>query len=244
LVNDLDHLQEDLYFERGKYPEGLRVQVNDVALTVAHLQRVGLKANNQQHLRRDFQEMDKKVHQLVRTLEQSGDPWLRRQATRLRYSDEQLHYAIHRKVQNSQESARELLARQAHLLDDAARDLRDLARRVDRRDRGLRDAIKEFSERTAHFHEVAEGQADRNHLREDFKAVDEAWRHVVDRLNRSASAYYLRAAAQNVDRVHHQVHDLTFAGQRTGNQPPASEPPRRVAIEFEIPGVGRFQIPQ
>ena len=246
LANDLDHLQEDLFFERGKYPEGLGAQVDQVSLAVAHLQRVRLETTDQGHLLRDFQEMDRKVHQLVETLEQSGDPWLRRQASRISYSDEQLHYALQRKIEMPRANPRELLARQAHLLENVARDLQQLDERVNQRDRRLGDAIQEFADRTEHFHEVVEKGADIEHLRGDFQEVDEAWHHVVERLNGSKYGYYLRAAAQNVDRVHNQVHEMvTPHGRVTEPTAPRNPPPRRrPAIEFEIPGVGRFQIPQ
>ena len=247
LSYDLEHLQEDLFFERGEYPEGLGEQVEQVSLAVAHFQQVRLQSNDQRHLQQDFQEMDKQIHRLVRTLEQSGDHWLRRQASRISYSDEQLHFALQRK-ENPRISSRELLARQSHLLENVARDLHHLDERGNRRDKRLGDAIQEFRDQTKHFHHEVEQGADREHLRRDFQEVDEAWHDVVERLNGSTYAYYLRAAAHNVDRVHNQVHEMVMTGHERvaeGTDTPADPPPRRRrAIEFEIPGIGRFQIPQ
>lgn len=133
LANDLDHLQEDLFFERGKYPQGLQEQIDQVAQAVAHFETVQAQRGDPAHLQRDFQEMDEQIHELVNNLEKTGDSWLRRQASRIRYSDEQLHYALQPKTAPPGASPRELLARQAHLLETTSRDLRELAARVNRR---------------------------------------------------------------------------------------------------------------
>ena len=250
LGSDLDHLQEDLVYERGTYPRGLREQVDQVSRAVAHFQRVLSQTNDQRHLQRDFQEMDEEVHRLVRTLNRADDSWLRRQASRISYSDEQLHYALQSKVADPRAPSRELLARQAHLLEIGARDLEELAERVNRRDRRLREAIREFADQAEHFHQVVEDGADSQHLHKDFEEVDDTWHRVVELLNRSSNVFYLRSAAQNVNRVHNQIHELLTTGHERVHEheevtvpvnPPRS---RRPVIEFEIPGVGRFQIPQ
>lgn len=247
LASELDHLQEDLFFERGSYPRGLSEQVEQLSLSVAHFQRVQQQSNDQAHLRRDFQEMDRRVHELVRTLDGSNDPWLRRQASRIRYADEQLHYALERRLDRSRGGAREVLARQAHLLEGLAKDLEQLHDRLNRRSRRLDDAIDEFAHQAEHFHEVVEDGAGRDHLRRDFQQLDAAWHRVVEGLNRSSYSYYLRSVARDIDRVHNQINELVGGGHPAVAERPVApnEPPRRrPAIEFEIPGVGRFQIPQ
>jgi signal transduction histidine kinase len=252
LANDLDHLEEDLYYERGNYPEGLRDRIDQVARSVAHFQHVFRQSDNNSHVRKDFQEMDKQVHELVKVLNQSNDSWLRRQASRLTYADEQLHYNLPDRVENQPGNRRELLARQAHLLETEARDLAAIIERVVRRDQRLREEINTFVEHVDHFHRVVEGGAQGDHVRDDFRKVDKAWHQVVERVNGSSYAYYLRNAAQNVNRVHNQIEDLLNTGHEEAQKetpPPAkpvpSPPPRRrPAIEFEIPGIGRFQIPQ
>jgi exonuclease VII large subunit len=247
LASELDHLQEDLLFERGRYPRGLSEQVEQVSLAVAHFQRMRLRTTDQRHLRRDFQEMDRRVHDLVRTLERSRDPWLRRQAARIRYADEQLHYALQRQFDGSGGSPRDLLARHAHLLENLARDLQQLEDRVNRRNGRLSEAIEEFVDRAEHFHEVVEQGVSGEHLRRDLQRLDEAWRRVVERLNRSAYTYYFRSAAQNIDDVLQQIDEILRGRRRVVDAPTSpDEPPprRRPAIEFEIPGIGRFQIPR
>ncbi|HUG66950.1 MAG TPA: hypothetical protein VMM76_04310 [Pirellulaceae bacterium] len=245
LANDLDHLQEDLLFERGKFPQGLQEQIDQVAQAVAHFQTVQAQRGDPAHLQRDFQEMDEQIHELVNNLEKTGDSWLRRQASRIRYSDEQLHYALRPQTAPPGASPRELLVRQAHLLETTARDLRELAARVNRRDGSLDEAIREFDEHAEHFHGVVEKGADAEHLRKDFQDVDDAWHQVVELLNRSSYIYYLRSAAQDVNRVHNQVHELVSGHHDPVVETPAVPPQRRrPAIQFEIPGIGRFQIPQ
>ena len=252
LVNDLDHLQDDLYYERGTYPQGLMEQVDQVSYAVAHFQQMLGKTNDQKHLQRDFQEMDEAIHKLVRSLDGAGDSWLRRQASRIRYSDEQLHYSLQRKLEDPRAPSRELLARQAHLLENEAHVFEELAERVNRQDRRLREAIDEFVADAEHFHEVVEKGADSKHVHKDFDKLDESWHGVVQRLNSSSYIYYLRNAAQNVNRVHNQIHEMVAGGHQHGHEHVAAEktvpvnppPARRPAIQFEIPGVGRFQIPQ
>ena len=246
LANDLDHLQEDLFFERGKFPQGLQKQIDQVAQAVAHFQTVQAQRGDPAHLQQDFQEMDEQIHELVNQLEKTGDSWLRRQASRIRYSDEQLHYSLQPKSSPPSASPRELLARQAHLLETTARDLRELAARVNRNDGSLDEAVREFAEQAEHFHGVVEKGADAEHLRRDFQEVDNAWHQVVELLNRSSYIYYLRSAAQDVNRVHNQVHELVSLDHNPVVDAPAVPPQqlRRPAIQFEIPGVGRFQIPQ
>lgn len=263
LANDLEHLQEDLHYERGKYPEGLRDLTEETSRTVAHFQHVldDSKEDSKddskdgRHLRKDFEEMDNQVHRLVKSLE-TGDAWLRRQAARISYSDEQLHYTLRRRWKTPKDSSAELLVRQAHLLETEAKSFEALTDRVIRRDQRLRESIREFVEHADHFHKVVERGADGQHLSEDFGKVDDAWHRVVERVNSSPNyGYYLRTAAQNVNRIHNQIHELVNDGHdhpdHTKEQPtvPAKTtpppPPRpRPAIEFEIPGLGRFEIPR
>ena len=250
LANDLDHLQEDLYYERGNYPRGLRQEVDRLSRSVAHFQMVLRESDDPQHLRRDFREMDGQIHRLVNRLDESGDPWLRRQASRLNYSDEQLHYAL--EIRERRGFSRELLARHIGILADEAQDLRELARRVAPRDDNLRKTLGQFNDEIAHFQEMIERRGDGRHLREDFERLDDAWRRAVDQLNDGSNAYYLRSAAHNVDRVVNQIDELLYdaRGAREHvsgpeNPPPLPRPQRdRPALQFEIPGIGRFVIPQ
>jgi len=253
LANDLDHLQEDLSYERGEYPEGLQDQIDETSRAVAHFQHILDDSKDERHLQKDFEEMDNQVHRLVKSLK-TGDAWLRRQASRITYSDEQLHYTLKRRGKAPKESLEELLVRQSHLLETEARNFEAMAERVTRRDQRLRDSIHDFIGHVDHFHKVVERGAGGQHLSEDFQKVDDAWHLVVERVNKSSdNGYYLRTAAQNVNRIHNQIHELVNDGHDhpdTKEQPtvPAKTtppPPRpRPAIEFEVPGVGRFQIPR
>lgn len=250
LENEIEHLQEDLYYDRRSYPQQLSEQTEQASRAVAHFHQVLRRDSDREHLMRDFEEMDRQVHQLIDSLNQSGDSWLRRQASRIRYSDEQLHYVLQAANPERQAVSRELLARHAHVLESEAENLLDLVSRRHRDGDGVRDAIAQFAEEAEHFHQVVEEGADQEHLQEDFRGVDEAWHRVVDALNRSSYSFYERRLAQNVNRVHNQIHGM-LSGDRTPVADAPAEPRQRVerrgnrpAIEFEIPGIGRFTIPQ
>lgn len=252
LESEIDHLQEDLYYQRGSYPRGLDEQVEQASQAVTHFHQVLRRTNDPQHLMRDFGEMDQQVHQLVDRLRQSGDSWLRRQASRISYPDEQLHYVLQTRFGDTGSDSRELLARHAHTLENEAKTLLDLVDRVGRRDDAVRRAIEEFADEAEHFHQVVERGPDLQHLRDDFRSVDESWRRVVSRLNQSSHGLYLRRTAENVNRVYSQIHQLLTEGQGPGVEPPQRpQRPQRVerrqgrpAVEFEIPGIGRFRIPR
>lgn len=252
LENELDHLEEDLYYGRGRYPAGLAEQVQQASLVVAHFRQVLRRNPGQQHLMRDFQRMDQEVHRLVNLLEQSGDSWLRRQASRIRYPDEQLHYVLQTMLVE-QPAADVLLARHAHLMEREARNLQEMIARVVHPNDPIRAAVGEFVEYAEHFHQVVERGADSRHVIDDFNEVDESWRVVVDQINRSQYGLYLRRNAQNVNRIQNQIHAILTSAQPPAQQvaPPPAAPPQqpapqrdRPAIEFEIPGIGRFRIPR
>jgi hypothetical protein len=257
LENELDHLEEDVYYGRGQYPAGLAEQIDQASRAAAHFRQILRRNPSQQHLMRDFQSMDQQVHRLVALLEQSGDSWLRRQASRIRYPDEQLHYVLQTMLVE-QPAADALLARHAHLLEREARNLQEMIARVVHRNDPIRAAVGTFVEDVEHFHQIVERGADRRHLIADFNNVDDSWRAVVEQINQSQYGLYLRRNAQNVNRIQNQIHGLLTAAQPPPRQvaPPKAVPPQqfvpqqpvpqreRPAIEFEIPGIGRFSIPR
>lgn len=263
LEDSIDRLQEDLYYNRGTYPAGLQEKVDYASVAVAQY-RETMHGGGRRRLMRQFQEMDEKVHELVEMLERSGDPWLRRQASRISYPDEQLHYALRISPDNREDVDTALLARHAHLLVREATSLQDVGDRVNRQDQRLSKAIGNFVQAAEHFHEVAENDADLGHLRRDFEDLDSAWHEVVEYINQSRYGFYFRRAAQNVNNVHNQIHILinrqdgppvlaTPVRPRPGpplpnlpgDDPRPVEPVReRPAIQFSIPGIGNFRIPR
>jgi len=254
LENEIDHLQEDIFYERGRYPAGLQDQARQASGAVTHFRHILRRPRDRQHLLRDFEEMDQQVHQLVRQLE-SGDSWLRRQASRISYADEQLHYVLQTRSRDGREgdAARELLARHAHVLESEAKNLQRLVERLGRRSDGLKKAVAEFAEEAEHFHKVVERGGDVEHMEDDFKAVDAAWRRAVEHINRMPSQIFLMRRAQDVNRVHNQIRDVVTDGDGDQHDSPAEVPQRsrrierardRPSIQFEIPGVGRFEFPR
>ncbi|MCL4191583.1 MAG: hypothetical protein KJZ87_07540, partial [Thermoguttaceae bacterium] len=244
LANELDHLQEDLYYERGNNMPTLTREADEASRAVAHFLEVVSRGADQQHLMRDFQEMDGRVHQLVNRLHQSRDNWLIRQAARIQYADEQLHYALRIRPDGGPTGEyREVLARHAHLLESEARQLEQLVQRIERRDghgANLSQAVRDFASEAEHFHEVVEKGADRKHLVDDFQNVDQAWRRAASQVNSSPYGLYLRRVAHRTNQVHNQIVDLLNQGEpRDQQRPHTADRPR---IEYEIPGIGRFQI--
>ncbi|MGV3485351.1 MAG: hypothetical protein ACO1RT_13105 [Planctomycetaceae bacterium] len=253
LESELDHLEEDLRYERGAYPSGIAVQIDQASRAAAHFRQVLRRNESHSHVMRDFEEMDRAVHQLVRRLEESNDRWLRRQAARIRYPDEQLHYVLQRAGADRPSPNNELLKRHAHVLENEAFSLQELVERVAHPNDPMRDAIREFADVAEHFHHVVERGSDDRHLINDFRSVDDQWQQVVNLINRSSYGLYLRRNAQNVNRVHNQIHDLLAShhGLNPDGRPVTPPPPvqpvptrPRPSIEFEIPGIGRFSIPR
>lgn len=263
LENAIDYLQEDLYFERGTYPAGLQEKADRASAAVAEYRETG-RDGGRRHQMRNFKNMDEEIHELVELLERSGDPWLRRQASRIRHPDEQLHFVLRTRQGNREEVDTALIARHAQLLEHEAKSLQDVGDRVGRQDQRLREAIERFVQEAGHFREVAEKDADLHHLRRDFDRMDDTWKEVVEYINQSPYGLYFRRAARDVNVVHNQIHTLVTrqAGPpdvapsvrpRPGIPQPnlpiederREEPVReRPAIQFSIPGIGSFRIPR
>src|SRR5690606_16147828 len=108
LDNELDHLQEDLHYERGKYPTGLGEEVEQASRAVAHFHHTLRRNEDPRHLMREFEKMDRQIHELVDQLNRSDDRWLCRQALRIRYPDEQLHFALRSIARDSGPPAHEM----------------------------------------------------------------------------------------------------------------------------------------
>lgn len=242
LANELEHLYEDLYYDRAG--GGLLRDAERALEAVMHFQQVLRRGADREHLLRDFRDMDRELHQLLDRLAGSRAPWIRRSGARVQYADEQLHYYLRIQNRRDDEAFRELVARHAHILEQEARQLEQFARRLgpQRQGNAVYNAIATFAGEAEHFHEIVERGADPAHIREDFEGMDRAWHEAVDRINRSPVGIWLRRSAQRVNTVHNQLHAVL------GDVPGEPPPPRdhrhreRPRIEFEIPGIGRFQL--
>ncbi len=240
LADELDHLQEDLYFERST--DGALVEHVDRALEGAvHFQRAAQVTTDGDHLRRDFREVDRVVHELLDRAAAAQEPWLRRAISRIRYADQQIHYHLHQGVPEADvEADASVLARHAQLLRNEIRELDQVADNLrvrTRRDVNLKASIEAVGRDAEHFQNTVRQTADLAHLQRDFQQLDEHWNDTIREINRSPYGVYLRRHAQRVNRVHRQIQQLV-----AGNvpAPPERESPR---VEFEIPGIGRFEIP-
>jgi hypothetical protein len=242
LAYEIDHLQEDLHYER--VPRNLIRQVDRAARAVAHFQEVLRSTTDAEHLARDFREMDRQVHQLTEELTQSGDSWLVRQSSRIRYADEQLHYLVRGgTISDPGHDAPELLARHAQVLDGQARQLVRLVERSGYAGGNgeLTRALHQFVDQAEQFHRaVHQGERGRR-LANDFQNLDRTWHWIVDQLNRSEHEFSVLRTAQRVNRVHNQLHDMVIGGEHR-HAGPEERTARRPQLEFEIPGIGRFQL--
>jgi len=257
LANELEHLQEDFQYERGEQNRPLSRHIEDTLQSAVHFQRVLERGGDREHRIRDFRELDRQVHELLSRLSSRNDAWVRRSAARIRYADEQLHYLLTSRDGRPDKVDRELLARLARVLDEESEQLAQSARAFTFRGfRGndLQPRLVEFAKQAEHFRTSIERDAERDHLRKDFAVLDDQWRNIVQDINNSGYGIYLRRRAQRVNEVQNQLHDLLAA--RTDRHAPTrvdpAAPPRppvqqreaerRPNIEFEIPGLGRFQL--
>ena len=275
LVDEIEHLEEDLHFERVRVSRELYDQVDQTLQAAVHFERVVQQQGDQEHLTRDFQQMDRIIHELVNTLASMEQSWIRRAASRIQYADQQLHYQlVPRNGGQGSTNFRERVARHAHVLELESRQLAQATKTPYGRaaqQAELAGAIDSFADAAEHFHASVERGADREHLRSDFSELDDQWHRVAHQVNRSQYGIYLRGRAARVNQVHNQLHALVGAAdhhaadrreveRRAGERPVkerrAGERPvkerraveeaqrgrrQRSRIEFEIPGVGRFQ---
>jgi len=255
LLSELDHLQEDISFEREADLRRLGAPVDEALTAAVHFQRVLARGAGHAHLLRDFRALDTAVHNLLERLSSYRQSWLRRAASRIQYADQQLHYLLAATDAPGQDGYRELVARHAHVLETESRQLEQVARQERSRrqlDGSLERAVRSFADDAKHFHQSVERGADSEHLRNDFAELDRSWHRVVNQINTSPYGMYLRRHAQRVDAVHNQLHEiLTGAGhgetgrrEAIGDHPRESDRDRRRApqIQFNIPGVGQFRL--
>jgi hypothetical protein len=254
LVNELNHLEEDIDYEREGDLRVLEAQVEEALAAAVHFRHVLSRGGDREHLSRDFRRLDHTVHKLLERLSSHRSSWLRRAASRIQYADQQLHYLLAPRDTSGGEDFRELVARHAHVLEVESRQLEQAAQRERNRRRlegGLERVIRSFADSAEHFHQAVERGADSDHMRNDFAELDRDWQRVVSQINDSPYGVYLRLNAHRVNAVHNQLHEIVMgSGHRDRGRPEAAgvqpvepdrdrrDPPR---IQLNIPGVGRFQ---
>lgn len=215
LALEMEHLQEDLAIEvPGQEGRQLYQQANDVLQEVHHFQAVVRRGASQEHLHRDYASMDRKLHQFLNSMQgRRLSSSLERGVRRVNYADQQIHYAINVGERAPANPQQEVIARQAHALDDAAQDLASTANYAltgNRAEREAQAAIRQFAQDAQHFHKTFEKGADREHLRRDFQSLDRSWRQAVQQMNElnPARTWYLRLKAQRVDSVYGNLHSM------------------------------------
>lgn len=157
-----------------------------------------------------FRALDQQVHGLMQAVQGTNDRVLQRHLAHVTYADERLHAII---ATNAGQTTNGFIARQAHVLAAEAQQLeravRFIIERQDGDDEGrhrgdaeLIDAVHRFADRVEHFHETAEHEDDREHLRQDFARLDQSWHQVVELMNRNPHGAYLSRRAQRVGSMH------------------------------------------
>lgn len=211
LVQELEYALHDITNESRQRPQ--LYQQGDLALREAiHFRNSLQPSSGRQNLYRDFQRLDQNVHELLDRLRASNDASLERSASRIGYADAQLHHALSY-GDNSDERGRDLLIRQARMLEQEARQFAQIARQVlVNRDRPLLNDIGRFVDEANHLNETLNKGAPRQHVVRDFSMLDETWHRIVPGL-RNSSAYLLRQA-DRVNAVHNQLHQLLGVGSK------------------------------
>jgi hypothetical protein len=167
---------------------------------------------------RDFEQMDRRVHELLETVRDEGedDPSLRWAANRIRSADHQLHYTLYG-PNDFPGGRRNGLQRQVDALAQEAAQMAQTAQYDMGRDpasiRILRStsALAENAER---FRRALNEGADPGRVRDRLEALDQSWNEVAAAINGllPQSHYDLRREADRVHVLQDRVHELLGAG--------------------------------
>jgi hypothetical protein len=207
VVDELEHLQDDIAHDlRGEEAQQLYRQADQVLTSAMHFQRTAQEGKDRDHIYRDFQSFDQQLHRLFKTLENAATPGMQRHLSRIHFADDQLHRAIS-VGDPSDERRGEVITRQAHALDREAEQLDQLAARLHGggRNQQLHNAIHDFAEKAAHFHETVENDEDPHHAKLDFSEIQQSWSTVVQLLNSSEQSAYLYRQARRVEESYNEL---------------------------------------
>lgn len=215
LASEFEHLVEEAAIEvRGRSGRQLISQAEQAQQQVQHFRRALRADIGQEHLYRDFVEMDVEVHDFLDAVLSAGaNGILAEQAARVDQADQRLHAALVNALE-TRRPHRDTIALLAHALDDAGQRLDRTADYVlggRGRTEDLREAIHDFANQAEHFHKAYEKQASLEHVQRDFRELSSSWRDLVDTLNqlplRGDQAFLLRQA-QRANLVHQQLHNM------------------------------------
>ncbi len=184
LLAELERFQEDAVVElRGQRERELYQRADAVLTVLRHFRRSLHGSVAREHLVDDFRRMDRKLHDLLETVQAFGEkfPALQRAAVRVRQADHQLHYALFQ-GDTSEETTKQVVTRQAHALATEAQEFERTARFALATDRPGRRALEEdihaFAEAAEHLHKGLHAGFNRPHLLRDMKALEQAWSRV------------------------------------------------------------------
>ena len=210
----IEQMLEDLAYNNSANRDITR-QADNLLGELYHFRVSVMQGASREHVYEDFRSLDGKIHTLLNNVGQINDAGVRRTASKVSTADQQLHYMIYNGDINPANQG-DAIARQAHALSNEAREFVQMARvRLDNtaQDRQLKASIEKFAQSTDHFHEVAEGGADPQHIIQDFAEVDRDWTSVVQQINQTQGHYYLRQRALQVNTVRHRIRELVGANE-------------------------------
>jgi len=223
LVVELEILQDDIVGEFSEHKERtLYSQAETVLSKAKDFQRALVAGSTREDLQNPFDDMDVRLQELVnavRDLKPARRP-LQRAAARAAASGEEICYLLFVDG-SSPERTQRLIARQAAVFAEAAKELQRASRHVlaDREGGAVIDAnIKKLAEAADQFQKSALLK-DKEGSQKDFANVGQAWAQVVMDLQKLpvAENAYLARNASRLDRIHDHLFGLLgLAGKRPG----------------------------
>lgn len=215
LVREMENLQEQISYEMGDAKlRPLFHQADAVLARAVHFQDALKFGVARETLYQYFDEMDKKLHELSKGVQEAApkNSAVQRAADRLALADISLHFALS-KGDISEERQTQMMERQADALVFAAKELQraaHFAASANPKATLVEPAVAKLVKASQEFHMGFQAGKTREQLQEDFKSVNRAWEEVLLRVRDldSQEQIYLLRSAGRVDRVHDHLYSL------------------------------------
>jgi hypothetical protein len=215
LVRELENLQEQISYELGDAKlRPLFAQVDAALARAVHFQDALKFGVARENLYKQFDEMDKKLHDTAKGIQEAApkNTAVQRAADRLAIADISLHFALS-KGDISEERQVQMMARQAEALVFAAKELQraaHFAAGANPKTTLVEPAVAKLVKAAQEFHQGTQAGKSRQQLQGDFKTVNQVWEEVLLRVRDldSKEQIYLLRSAGRVDRIHDHLYSL------------------------------------
>jgi hypothetical protein len=222
LLDEVEHLQEDIIADLGEQKERTLYHKADLVLSALASFEGSLKSNiSREQLYKTYDQADLKLQDLLKGLD-ALDPKYRavhRSAARILAAEEQLHYSLSA-GDGTPARAKQVLEREARALVSSARELERAAHYALAVSPGggtLPGDAQKLVQAAEVFQKSVAGSVDRDQVRRVFTAVSQAWEQVIHGLKAlkpGENAYLLRSA-DRLDRHFERLYRaLGVAGER------------------------------